>query len=91
MRIGPSLPLHVRRAYGMPSPPTPAQSVRPASATPTHPLAAAKVAGPVDFDAPADRPAAAADTGALQLYRRVADRIEAAVGVELGRRLDVSG
>lgn len=30
-------------------------------------------------------------TGVYSMYRRPADRVEAAVGVELGRRLDVRG
>jgi len=51
------------------------------------------VSKPVDFDGvPAPRRAAtAAPTNVLQLYTRAADRVEAAVAIQLGRSIDVQG
>ncbi|MBG81138.1 MAG: hypothetical protein CMJ39_10600 [Phycisphaerae bacterium] len=52
-------------------------------------LVAGRVPGGMDFDAASvipNRP-----TNAFQLYTRVADRIEAATGVELGRVIDLKG
>lgn len=56
-------------------------------------LVAATVSKPVDFDGvPAPRRAAtAAPTNVLQLYTRAADRVEAAVAIQLGRSIDVQG
>lgn len=48
-------------------------------------LVAARVSTPVDF-APAARPA-----GSLDIYHHPADRNAAAVAVDLGRAIDVSG
>ena len=52
-------------------------------------LVAGRVPGGMDFDASSvipNRPA-----NAFQLYARVADRIEAATGVERGRVIDLKG
>jgi hypothetical protein len=48
-------------------------------------LVAGTVNQPVNFDG------AAASDGSLRMYTRAADRIEAALGVQLGRSLDVKG
>jgi hypothetical protein len=52
-------------------------------------LIAGTVSGRVDFDAAANAPARPAS--AFPLYTRAADAIEAAVGVEIGRTIDVRG
>lgn len=57
-------------------------------------LIAAKVSGSVTFDAAGTTPAAVRSTGdipSLPLYTRAADRIEAAVAVNLGRTIDLRG
>ncbi|HWB20708.1 MAG TPA: hypothetical protein VG711_10435 [Phycisphaerales bacterium] len=57
-------------------------------------LVAAKVdssAAPWVSDASAHAPQLATASGSLPLYRRAADRIEAAVGIAVGRSLDVKG
>ena len=66
-------------------------SSRPASPVdrPVERLVAARVNTPVDF-APQARPTAQA-TGSLNIYHHPADRNAAAVGVDLGRQLDVRG
>jgi hypothetical protein len=51
-------------------------------------LVAGHVAGRVDFDS-ATR--TQGQVGALQLYTRAADRVEAATGISLGRRVDLEG
>lgn len=105
MRIDGSLPMHIARAYGAaPKPiaekpvsaapssqvigkiaPKPSAHVSNASK-----LVAAHVNQPIDFDRTA-MPLAPNPAGALQLYTRAADRIEAAVAVEIGRQIDVRG
>ena len=106
MRITGSLPLHIARAYGLPptgqaGPLKSAESVAPAQ-RPRRPdvyqsaegarlenLVAAKVSQAVDFntsDVPRPEPG-----DALQLYTRAADKVEAAVAVQVGRNLDVTG
>lgn len=50
-------------------------------------LVAAKVSQPVTFDSPSVTPLN--HSPVLQMYTRAADKIEAAVGVQLGRTLDV--
>ena len=62
-------------------------NVAPASGVQS--LVAGRVPGGMDFDAASmipNRP-----TNAFQLYTRVADRIEAATGVERGRVIDLKG
>ena len=57
-------------------------------------LVAARVDAPVDFagERTSSRlPGANAHTGAFPLYTRAADRIEAAVGIQIGRSIDVKG
>ena len=57
-------------------------------------LVAGNVNKPVSFDAHSTVPspqAATAATPSFQLYTRAADKMEAAVGVQLGRTLDVKG
>lgn len=73
-------------------------SIRPAAATaPTSAASApklqsligAKVPGNVSFDAKGNAQAATAPS--LQLYTRAADRIEAAVAINVGRAIDLRG
>ena len=91
MRIN-GMPAHVARAYGAPPP---VKSAQPASATKSaaetrkpESLVAATVPGKVNFQgtiAPTTSP------DAFAMYTRSADRVEAAVGVALGRTIDVRG
>src|SRR5690606_29760601 len=96
-----SIPPHVMKAYGLrPTAATPPTASLNSIGAPTRAdayrpretvqqLIAGKVSQPVDFNAaPPARPAAA-QAQVFQLYTRAADRIEAAVAVQLGRTLDV--
>jgi hypothetical protein len=63
-----------------------------------HPASAAQklIAGtvnqPVNFDAaPAQPPPNALANAALQMYTRAADKMEAAIAVQVGRAIDVKG
>lgn len=79
--------MHIARAYG--TPPPIRVTAMPVKAPPASGLVAARVPGGVAFNS---QPAPVATSGgALSLYTRAADRVEAAVGVELGRTLDVHG
>jgi hypothetical protein len=60
------------------------------SASPAKSLVAGSVSGSVDFS-PQTIKAPLASANALQMYTRAADRVEAAVGVALGRTLDIKG
>jgi hypothetical protein len=101
MRIDTSVPMHVARAYGLKLMRPPVEAKAPAGvegAAPATPVAkveaapkvsqlvAGQVAGPVDFNA-APKPVGAAEV--LQLYTRSADRVEAAVAVQIGRQIDL--
>src|SRR5262245_55100817 len=98
MRITPGMPSHIARAYGI-APTAPTRAARPSQDIVTQhadayrPSAAAQklVAGavqqPVNFES-ATGPNAAQ---AFQMYTRAADRIEAAVRIELGRTVDLRG
>ncbi|MCH7848711.1 MAG: hypothetical protein IIB53_10155 [Planctomycetes bacterium] len=68
-----------------------AQSVSPPSPTTRAPdqLIAASVNRPVSFEA--HTPARSTPKAALQLYTRAADKLEAAIGVQVGRSLDRTG
>lgn len=107
MRIDSSLPMHIAKAYGVTpnrpaagpkaaDPPQLIQAVRPADAyepadrtSPIDQLIAGNVSQAVDFDTSTlPRPNAAEP---FQLYTRAADKIEAAVAVQIGRALDVTG
>lgn len=107
MRIDSSLPMHIARAYGVqparpaagpkPAEPTqPVQAAQPVDAyepagrtSPVSQLIAGKVSHAVDFDTSTlPRPEA---NEPFQLYTRAADKIEAAVAVQMGRSLDVTG
>jgi len=114
MRVGPSIPINVARAYGVGAtgpargpagPATPTQPITPLrEATPDAKtddtartpsaidrLIGGTVPGTVEFET-ATRPAAeASSVTTFQLYTRAADRIEAAVGVQIGRAIDVRG
>ena len=98
MQINGSIPIHVARAYGIkpPSTPVPPTSVPPMQAQPVaaralsdaaQQLVGGTVGGAVDFHATTP----SSPAGAFQLYTRAADKIEAAVNVELGRSIDVRG
>lgn len=82
MRIDSALPMHIARAYAL-KPAAPAQPVQAATK-----LVAGRVDKPVDFNAatPAQGP-----SNVFQLYNRAADKVEAAVAVQVGRQLDVKG
>jgi hypothetical protein len=86
MQIIGHMPLHITRAYGVMKA---APAHRAANAAVPQKLVAGKVARPVDFTAAESRTSPASD--ALQLYTRAADRVEAAVAIQVGRRLDVTG
>ena len=81
MQISGSLPQHIARAYSVAAP------VRPPAAPPATGLVGGRVDTPVEFD----QTAAPSVPGALPLYVRAADRIEAAVSVQVGRSVDVKG
>ena len=99
MRIEGPIPINVARAYGVlaPARPTPPHAVETAPPVTSSPapapsnkielLIAGHVGVPVDFSTAASPIA----RGALQLYTRAADRMEAAVAVQIGRSLDVRG
>jgi hypothetical protein len=95
-----TLPLHAAKAYGVrpaaapiapaapvPLRPQPVDSFQPSRAVQN--LVAGNVNQAVDFASVAPRPAASSH--ALQMYTRAADKIEAAVAVQIGRTLDVQG
>ena len=98
MRIGIGLPSHVARAYGV-SPSGQARAVPPMSApgsaaparttqaaAPPRDLVAGTVRQPVEFETPAmPSPPPGAS---FPLYTRAADKVEAAVAVEVGRVVD---
>lgn len=84
MRIDPALPMHIARAYSLK--PAAAPVVKPQ--VPTMQLVAGRVDKPVDFIA---SPPTRGATDAFQLYNRAADRVEAAVGIQVGKQLDVKG
>jgi hypothetical protein len=107
MRIDSSLPMQIARAYGVtatrpasgarPAEQTsPVRAVRSVDAyeptgrtTSISQLLAGKVSQAVDFDTSTlPRPGPAEP---FQLYTRAADKIEAAVAVQVGRALDVRG
>ncbi len=101
MRIEGSLPMHIARAYGVPAKSRPQPPVstgvigtiapKPAAhVSKASQLVAAKVNQPIDFERTA-LPSTPNPAGAYQLYTRAADRIEAAVGIETGRQIDVRG
>jgi hypothetical protein len=56
------------------------------SSQPANKLVAGSVAQPVNFDV-----ARTASAHGFQMYTRAADRIEAAVRIELGRAIDLKG
>ncbi len=104
MRVDGSIPFHVAQAYGMkaaspaskPVPARPAEALMPTmpSRTPeqvqrTGELVAGTVPGKIAFT-----PAAGPPTGGgevLPMYTRAADRVEAAVGIQLGKQIDLKG
>src|SRR5689334_3090383 len=101
-----SLPLNIAKAYGVkpaavakPADNTsPIASIAPArnpdsfqAGSAANPLVAARVSRPVSFDgATAPRPPSN-PSPVLPMYTRAADKMEAAVAVQIGRTLDVTG
>lgn len=90
MQINTSIPMHVARAYGVkPTAPMAPPTAAPAPTTGSvSALVGGRVSRPIDFNA---EPAAAPPSHAFQMYTRAADKIEAAVAVQLGRSIDVTG
>ena len=89
MRIEGTIPMHIARAYAMPSMAKPAPVTHSAAqVNHTSKLVAAQISQRIDF-ARDTMPSAPAQPGVLQMYTRAADRIEAAINVELGRQIDV--
>ncbi len=84
MQIPGSLPLHVARAYGAPSPA--AQSSLKFTPPAASPLVASRVSAPLDLD----RASIPASTGAFSLYTRAADKIEVATALVAGRNIDLT-
>lgn len=88
-----SLPINIARAYGLGStckstPAQPPAEVKPVASV--NQLIAGRTNQPLEFDAAAAvQPAKRGDS--LQLYTSAAARIEAAVGIEVGKTLDVKG
>lgn len=103
MRIEPSNPFHISRAYGV-QPPATAARVEAPAATASHAsepgavsrggagagaakLVAGVVPGRIDFSG--DAPTQ--NTSAIAMYRHPADRNAAATGVNAGRLIDIKG
>ena len=94
MRIGSVLPSYVARAYGVtqperaravppmspPAAPLPARTTQ--SKAPPSGLIAGIVRQPVEFETPTT------PSASFPLYTRAADKVEAAVAVEVGRVID---
>jgi hypothetical protein len=96
MRITPTSmfpPMHIARAYGVSHAARPSFSSAAApSSQSAQGLVAGNVTEPVNFDAtPAARSSSALSPGVFQMYTRAADRIEAAVAIQIGRTIDVKG
>ena len=94
MQIGGPLPINSARAYNLANAQKAAQVGPVAQSSPAKAidtLVAGKTNQPVSFDAPGKGSSTAVNGATLQLYTRAADRIEAAVGVALGKSLDVTG
>ena len=104
MRIPPEITVQATRAYGLAlagSPPaaSPATPPRPTPLVPTageprgeqhaQRLIGGRVPGSADPGAAATPTAPGGEI--FQLYTRAADKIEAAVAVQLGRSIDVTG
>ena len=81
------------QAYGLrlTHPTSTAKSASPASPTTRAPdqLIAASVNQPVSFEA--HTPASSTPEAALQLYNRAADKLEVAMAIQVGRRIDRTG
>ena len=98
MRIGNGLPSYVARAYGVtptgraravppmspPAAPVPARTAQ--SNAPPGDLIAGIVRQPVEFEPPM-KPSPP-QGASFPLYTRAADKVEAAVGVQVGRVID---
>lgn len=94
--IAGALPARAAKAYGLKPPGAvqpQADSQSPAPPSSVRGLVAGNVAQPVSFEGTQASAAlrSAAPSAVLQMYTRVADKIEAAVGIELGRMIDMQG
>ena len=100
MRIPPEITVQASLAYGLPrAESSPAPSLRPTPSTPAagetrgdrhaRRLIGGYVPGSADPGAAATPTAPGGEV--FQLYTRAADKIEAAVAVQLGRSIDVTG
>ena len=92
MQVGGPLPFNIAKAYNLANAQKPAvvgPVAQPNPAKSIDTLIAGKTNQPVSFDAPGIGPDAS--RASLPLYTRAADRIEAAVGIALGKSLDVTG
>ena len=101
--INGSFPIHAYKAYGV-TPGTPAtsqpaaptapitNSQRPDAYEPTSAvsqLVAGRVSQPINFDSNLNSAPQAGPAQVLQLYTRAADKVEAAVSVQIGKSIDV--
>jgi hypothetical protein len=102
MRITNAYSPQIARAYGVgmkitPAPPTGSagQISSPDAATQardSHTLVAGKVSQQPAFDSVSlTQPPSLSPSGAFQMYTRAADKIEAAVAVQIGRTIDTRG
>jgi len=92
--FGGSFAAQAAKAYGV-KPPCAAlpQADSPSPSSNVRGLVAANVTQPVSFESAQSNPLlrSASASAALQMYTRAADKIEAAVGVALGRMVDLKG
>lgn len=83
--------MHIAKAYAI-KPAAPAVPTAPTAPTSKPAATDALIAGRVDKPVEFNATSAPATTGnVFQMYNRAADRIEAAVAVQMGRQLDVQG
>lgn len=90
-QAGGIMPVRVAQAYGVrqniqsvQATNAPTKALDPQAAARLSRLVAGTVPGKVSFDNDAPR-------ASLSIYRHAGERVEAAVGVEAGRRIDVNG
>jgi hypothetical protein len=101
--INGSFPIHAYKAYGVtpgrPAAPQPAAPTAPI-ATPQRPdayeptsavnqLVAGRVSQPINFDSTLNAAPQTGPAQVFQMYTRAADKIEAAVSIQIGKSIDV--
>jgi hypothetical protein len=88
------LPFNIASAYGLKKPAAASGAANPAGAQIASParndLVAGRVRGGVDFETRSSANASVPPQ-VLSIYRRAADKVEAAVAVEVGRIIDLRG